>query len=210
MPHSCWLPHTLSFIFQVPFNSTGMKLVKYKKYSRTWKLAIILQVFKSSAFLYSGLLCFVQLYKGLQHSESRRIHGAVKVESSHSCLSASSEQNKYFKQALLCLFPGYFTNGKAIYVFPLSKHINNWARILVKRAVRIRHILHTDLQSNLWPPAPGCVTPQGPCLIPFSIRSLLHYTVHTESRDRPQEPAARSCAPVHERWESFYSLPASE
>lgn len=37
---------------------------------------------------------------------------AAQLESSPSCLSSPSEQNKHFKQGLLCLFPGYSLMGK--------------------------------------------------------------------------------------------------
>lgn len=67
-----------------------------------------------------------------------------------------------------CLFPGYFTNGKAIYAFPLPKHTNNCTGLLVTKAVGSCRVLLAEVyteqsMTNPLPPAPRpFLAPPGP------------------------------------------------
>lgn len=103
-------PAPSPFMFRASFHAMGWNQPKVgctlEPENGKLAAAIIPQVPKSSASICGARQSW---------DDSGR---AVQLESSPSCLSSSSEQNKHFKQGLLCLFPGSFTNGKAIYAFP--------------------------------------------------------------------------------------------
>lgn len=126
--------------------------------------------------------------------------GAVQLESSHSCLSPSSEQNNPFKQDLPCLFPGHFTDGKAIYVFPLLNiqiiekgfWLQRLLEIIESFTLRFSR-RNITRRGAAWPPF----------LVPVNIRSLLHYTQNNKT--------AHVCASTCRFGEnlSIHSLPQS-
>lgn len=130
---------------------------------------------------------------------------AVQLESSPSCLSSSSEQNKHFQQGLLCSFPAYFTNGKAIYAFPLPKHTNNCAGFWFQRLLEaVMSFLLRFPPSNPW----LILCPQHEEL-PWALSCPSWATQHMLKDESDSKIKCMClCGHVHVRGGFFQELPA--